>query len=445
MSLLLIGSGLVFLVLLTLFLSFLFRRVVSTNEVHIVQSSGKTTSYGKDTANGNSYYEFPSFLPFIGVTKIMLPVSNFDIDLAGYEAYDKGRLPFVVDIKAFFRISESDVAAQRVASFKELTEQLTAVVQGAVRAILSGSDIEEIMQGRSKFGNAFTKEVEDELKNWGVSPVKNIELMDIRDSNGSKVIHNIMEKKKSFIEMQSRSEVASNIRQSKIAELEAQKEVDLKNQETLELVGLRTAETHRRVRVAKEEAEQLVKEQERTTKQKEMSVLQVHHVQTANINREVEIVKANKDKEMLILNAEGKRASTLILAEGELEMKKKEAQAIEAVGSAQAEASKAMQLAPVQAQITLAKEIGGNENYQKYLITIEQIKANQQVGIEQAKALEKASIKIISNTGEPVSGLNSARELFSSSGGTKVAAMLESIAQSDIGRSALKTLGVSGE
>ncbi len=58
-----------------------------------------------------------------------------------------------------------------------------------------------------------------------------------------------------------------------------------------------------------------------------------------------------------------------------------------------------MQLAPVQAQIVLAKEIGNNEGYQKYLITIEQVKANESVGIEQAKALSHAELKIIANAG----------------------------------------------
>ena len=98
------------------------RRVVPTNEVHIVQSAKQTTSYGKDTENGNSYYEWPSWIPVLGVTTVSLPMSVFDLDLESYEAYDKGRLPFVVDVKAFFRISESNVAAQRVASFDELKD-----------------------------------------------------------------------------------------------------------------------------------------------------------------------------------------------------------------------------------------------------------------------------------------------------------------------------------
>ena len=78
---------------------FKLRRVVPTNEVHIIQSSKTTMSYGKDTENGNTYYEWPSWIPKIGLTKIILPVSVFDLDLQDYEAYDKGRLPFVVDVK----------------------------------------------------------------------------------------------------------------------------------------------------------------------------------------------------------------------------------------------------------------------------------------------------------------------------------------------------------
>jgi flotillin len=38
---------------------------VPTNEVHIVQSSKKTTSYGKDTGHGNTYYEWPTWLPVV--------------------------------------------------------------------------------------------------------------------------------------------------------------------------------------------------------------------------------------------------------------------------------------------------------------------------------------------------------------------------------------------
>jgi len=427
-------AGLILLGGVLTLLAMSFRRVVATNEVHIVQSAKSTTSYGKDTNNGNTYYEWPSWVPVLGITKIVLPVSVFDLDLNGYEAYDKGRLPFVVDVKAFFRVADSNVAAQRVSSFTELHNQLKAIVQGAVRVILASNDIEEIMQGRSKFGEEFTKEVNGQLSNWGVETVKNIELMDLRDHKETFVIKNIMEKKKSHIEMESRMEVAKNMRAAQMAEIEAKKEVDLRSQDAQQSVGLRTTEANREVDIAKQNALQLLKEQEKITKEKEMNILKVQELRKAEILKEVTLLKAQQDKEV-----------TVFAAEGRLESEKKEAEAVMVKGQAKADAEKAMQLAPVQAQITLAKEIGENASYQKYLVTLEQIKANENIMKEQAKALEKANIKIIANSGTATEGLNSVGELFTAKGGTQLGAMLEGLSQTDTGKAVLNAIGVKSD
>lgn len=411
----------------------LLRRVVPTNEVHIVQSRKATTSYGKDTQNGNTYYEWPSFLPLLGVTKITLPTNNFTLKLDNYEAYDKGRLPFVVDIAAFFVIKNSNLAAQRISSFKDLTEQLTQIVQGAVRTILASHDLEEIMQGRSTFGEQFTNEVEEQLANWGVEAVKNIELMDIRDSNGSNVISNIMAKKKSLIEMQSRTEVAKNKQVAEAAEIEARRLVDLQKQEAAQTVGLRTVEAEQSVKISEQQALQKIKQQQALTKQQEMTVVQVENVRKAEIQREMEVIKAEQDKQTAILKAEAHKESTIRVAEGQLEAKKREAMGIEAEGNAKAEAEKAMQMAPVSAQITLAKEIGQNKEYQEYLVTIEKVNAAKEVGKEQAKALQQADIKVITNSGAPTEGLTNVMDLFSSKGGTEVGAMLEALSNTETG------------
>lgn len=53
------------------------RRVVPTNMVHIVQSAKTTTSYGSGKTNGNVYYQWPSFLPVIGVDNIKDFGKNF--------------------------------------------------------------------------------------------------------------------------------------------------------------------------------------------------------------------------------------------------------------------------------------------------------------------------------------------------------------------------------
>lgn len=413
-------------------ISFILRRVVPTNEVHIVQSGKKTTSYGKDLADGNTYYAFWSWLPKIGVLVVKLPVSVFDSDLIGYDAYDKGRVPFVLDVKAFFRIADSNLAAQRVSSYTELLNQLKAILQGAIRTILASEDIEVILSGRAEFGLAFTKEVDEQLKSWGVTTVKMIELLDIRDGQGSKVIANIMEKKKSMIEMESRIAVAGNIKLAEVAEIEARREVEMSNQQANQVVGIRRAEVEREVGIAREQSTQIVQEQAAVTAEKQAAVLRVQTVKAAEIAREAAVVEADQEAITTVKIAEGALTGTKLAAEG-----------VQATGEANAAAAKAMQLAPVEAQIVLAKEIGENEGYQTYLISIEQVKANRDVGMQQAEALKAAQIKVIANTGDASAGINSVGQLFSSKGGTQIGAMMEAFAQTDQGKAMLDTLGIS--
>ncbi|CZE48248.1 SPFH domain-containing protein [Campylobacter geochelonis] len=455
-----VAIAMLVIIVICIIIPMLFRRVVETNEVHIVQSADKTVSYGKDTGNGNSYYEFPSWVPIFGVTKIVLPVSVFSIKIEDYEAYDLGRLPFVVDITAFFRISDSNLAAQRVSSFDELNIQLTNIIQGSIRSILSSRVLEDILQIRSELGEDFTTAVKGQLESWGIEPVKNIELMDIRDSNGSQVIFNIMEKKKSLIEKESRIEVANNLKEAQIAEIEAIQAKEVKQQEANKIVGLKTVENEREVAISDEQAKQLIKEQQKITQEKQMEVVRVTDVKTAEIKKQVEIVKAEQEQQKIeidalarknakIRDAEAQKENQILIAQGDkeqqflaaaalLEMKDKESQGIHKIGSAEAEALRLKELAPVNAQIELAREIGENQGYQTYLISIKQIEATRDIGLEQAKALSNADLKIIANEGNVSDGMNKIQDVLSSKGGTNLAAMLEGLSQSEIGKQVIE-------
>jgi len=402
------------------------RRVVPTNEVHIVQSASNTVSYGKDQASGNTYYSWPSWIPRLGVSTITLPVSVFPLRLSEYEAYDSGRLPFVLDLAAFFRIENSNMAAQRVSNFAELNGQLTSIVQGAARTILASKTIEEIMAGRSEFGDAFTKEVNEQLKAWGVTTVKNIELMDIRDAKGSRVIQNIMEKKKSEIERESRIVVAENNRAAENAEIDARREVEINQQLAAQQVGIRKAEQEREVGLARERMQQTIKEQEKVTAEKQAEVLRVEEVARADIDRAVEVVRAEAEKQ-----------KTVLIAEGKLESERREAEALRVRGEATAQSEKLLQLAPVEAQIVLAKEIGENQGYQQYLVTLRQVEAQQAIGVAQAKSLEQADVKVIANAGDVQQGMTGIGDLFSARGGTAIAAAIEGLAQSATGKALL--------
>lgn len=437
-----IGFG---ILILSAIAALFWRVVVPTNDVHIVQSAKSTVSYGKDQTAGNVYYDWPAWLPLVGVQTIKLPVSVFDLHLQDYAAYDKGRVPFVVDIMAFFRITDSNVAAQRVSNMKDLNNQLDGILKSAARAILATSEIEEILEGRAQFGVKFTEEVNRELVQWGIQTVKNIEFMDIRDANGSQVIANIMAKKKSLIEMESRVAVATNVKTAQMAEIDAQRQVKIQEQDALEQIGVRTAQKERQIGmsnadkdqqigIATEQAAQAVKEQKRVTAEKDMAIQSVQRVKAAEIERDVQVVAAGQVAQVAVVEAEGQKKKTVLTAEGALEAAKRAAEGIQVNGIAKAEAEKALQLAPVTAQITLAKEIGANEGYQKYLISVRQIEANQIVGVEQAKAMEASEIKIVATTGgSPSDGIKDVASLFSAGGGAKLGAAIEAFGQTEVG------------
>lgn len=428
-----------------------WRRVVPTNAVHIVQSGKRSVSYGSGLPDGNSYYEFPSWLPKIGVVVSKFPLSVFDLELMNYDAYDVDRLEFLVDVRAFFRVDNSQVAATRVSNFEELRNQLNGVLQGAVRNVLAKYTLDHIMTDRATMGAEFSKIVDSGLKEWGVATVKTIEFMNIRDARESQVIHNIMAKKKSFIEMESRTEVAKNTQAAETKEIEARRQIALSKTEAEQQVGIRNAQMQQTVGIAQEKSNQEIQLEAKLTTERQMEVKKVEEVKTAEIARDVAIVRAEQDQRVMVvaadaakqsqvIGAEAERESVTQIAEGKLAATLKESEGVQALGTARAEAEKALLLAPVNAQITLANEIGSNEGYQAYLIKVRNIEATEAVGKEMAGAIGKADLKIIANSGSVQEGVGNLANIFTPAGGTSIAGMLSALAQTDEGKSVVESL-----
>jgi len=441
------------------------RRIVPTNVVHIVQRGSKTVSYGVGKTS-NVYYEWPSWLPYLGVEVRELPVSNFDIDLFEYSAYDKDRVPFVVDVKAFFHIADTNVAAAKVSSYNELKEQLENVVQGAVRSILAKSHLESIMEERSIFGEQFTEAVNKDLKNWGVESIKNIELMDVRDAEGSHVIQQIMAKRMSAIDKESRVEVARNRQLAEQAELDAEQEISVKRADTERIAGEASAKSRQAIGVAEAKSLEVsgiaeqnslmkIAEASKTTEEKKMEVVRVTQVKQSEINKESEIIDAEKQQRRIQIQAEADKFRIETEAAANLEAKRRSAEGIEAEGTAEAkviaakgksnaEALKAEQLASVTAQTELAREIGENEGYQEYLINVKKVDKDEVVEVAQAeaygKALEKADLKILANSGDVQSGMNKFTDILSSKGGSQMNGLIESLKQTDEGKAIMSLL-----
>jgi len=410
-----------------------FRIVASTDYVHIVQHASKTVTYGKDQVGGNVYYHWPAWIPRIGVMATRLPSSVFSLNLTDYPAYDQDRVPFLLDVIGFFRIENYSTASARVSGMDDLKRQLDGILKGAMRAILASNKIEEILEGRSKFGEQFTEAVNMQLTQWGVSTVKAIEFMDIRDAEGSKVITNIMAKNTSRIERESRVAVADNRRAAEVAEIEAKQAIQVRGQEQEQVVGMRTAQREEEVGIRQQQAAQRVREQEAETAQRTMALQRVNTVREAEIARDAAVVLADQNRQVMVVGAEAEKQQQITRAEGRLESQRREADAKRLIGDAEGTAEQAILMAPVNSQIALAKEIGENQGYQTYLISLRQIEAGQAVGMEAAKALEKAGVKIIATTGTPMDGVKSVMDLMTPKGATQLGAALEAFGNTSIG------------
>lgn len=440
------------------------RKIVPTNMVHIVQRGEKTVSYGIGKGT-NVYYAFPKWVPKIGIAVRELPVSNFDIDLIKYSAYDKDRVPFIVDVKAFFHISDTNKAAEKVESYGELKKQLENVVQGTVRSILAKSKLEEIMEERSVFGDKFTQNVQNDLKNWGVEAIKSIELMDVRDAEGSNVIHQIMAKRMSAIDMESRTEVAKNSKTAQQAELEAQKEVDVTRAQTerlageakaksIQAIGIANAESMKNSGIAEQQSISEIAKAEKLTAEQRMEVIKVNEIRQAEIDKEKAIINADQEKVKVEIQAGADKFRVETNASAQLEAQDKEAEGkkilglaeaevIKAKGMSDAESKKAMELANVTAQTTLAEKIGENKSYQDYMVRIREVEKDQVVGVTQyqsiATALSKADLKLLVNSGDVNSGIGKFGDIFTSKGASQVNGLIEGLKQTDEGK-ALATL-----
>ena len=468
-------AAIALVVIIAIIIAAKYRTVVPTNMVHIVNSSSGRRVYGKDSEFGNTYYSFPDWIPKIGVNVTQFPTSNFGVELLDYAAYDHKRLPFQVDVQAFFVMENADIVSQRVSDFRELKDHLQKIVSGAVRKVTASLPLERILSARSELSLEFDAEVSEQLKDWGVKAVNSIEFMNIKDANGSTVIQDIQQKEESRINRESREVQAENEQAAKIKEIEAQRKVAMEQENAAQQVGTRTAEKNQAVGIAQEQSKQAVAEQNKLTTEKNMEVKRIEETRAAEIAKEVALTLAEQKRQEITINAESQKVAEITEAEAEkqkqvlaaqaekqaLELKAEadkkaqelkaeadqkavqlsseaqleadkrkaegtlaiqdaEAVGIKKIGTAKADAEKEMQMASVTAQTELANQIGDNENYQTYLLQVKQIEVNGEIGIAQAKALESANIQIVGGSG--------------TDGGLSLGGMLTGLVATDAGK-----------
>ncbi len=437
--------------LVILFIITKLRKVVPTNEVHIVQSKKNTTPFGKGQEAWNVYLDWPAWVPGFWVEVQHLPLSIFDLQLNWYKAYDVGKVPFQVDITAFFEIKEPVLAAEKVFSITELKDQLNETLKWVVRKILASKDIVEVMETRSEIKDQFYQEVFQAVKAWWVD-LKNVEFMDIRDDEKSQVVTNIMMKKRSLIESESQIEVAENQKQAtiekenKIAEARAaaakakssadiissdsEREAELKRIENEKLTQNQDIEKEKILAIQKEEAKQKVYESEKETKARELAVKQLDEEKKAEIAKNIEVIKAEEQKQKSIIDAQAEKESIKLKAEADKIKIELEAEAektkIESIWLAEAKKIDYIWTAEAKNKTQMAEALNSFDSESiAYMVKELEVELAKIVDLEKAKSLASADVKVISTWSNGGEWVKSFMDLFSANGWTNIWAMVQ--------------------
>ena len=419
--------GSVGLIVLAVICAFAWYRIVSPTEAHLVITPSNKFIVSSDdsiaTNNKKTYFAIPSFLPFIGRQIRIMNLTIKEIVLT-QESYEKNQARFNVKSSTKYRISDVKRAAETFDNNEELDRQLEEVIVSSTNAIAALYDVVEMRSKKQEMSSAIQKEMEDDLKQWGLSLVS-FQLIDFKDTEQSKIISDISKRREVEIEARTREENAEKVKQARIKEADAEEKAKTREIEKDQVIAER-----------EENMRQKIAEQEKLAEEKRFEVVKVQQIKQANIDKEEAIVKANENKETESIRKETKRLE----GEGDRlraeEIAKGEAAPIREKGFAEAEAKEKLQVA--------LNKFGDKAIM---ALTAEKIVEMQRdVGVESAKALKEADVKIFAGGGEEAQNGFDLGKMISSmsvSNNSSAEAILNKLARpNDLG---LSVLGLKAE
>ncbi len=402
-----IGLIIAVIVLFVLFFMASTYTVVKPNEAHIVVFMGRGRKIYSPSVVGDKKLPTAYFkLPVLMEVDI-LPLANVKMELPGFQLVDQEVAPFACEVTCWFRIQSPDIAIEKLEIRESFANSVRSIleeqVRGVARAAAMKQPILEIMRDRKSFGASVENEVNGALVEWGLELVK-LEIVDFSDSEGSTVIQDYENKRKSQIRSESRMEVAVQTKEAEIAEAQAAEESGVALANSTQEVEKANVEKNKQVNISKQKAAQEI-----------AKAAMAANTQTIDAEKELEVGRSEYEREAKVVNAQGEKSKAILVGEGEAQAARVKGQAdadiVEIRGTAEAKSQEAQGLA--KAKIT--KEQGLSEatatdkkaealkKYNAAGINLEKIKATVEVEKKKyealGQALSQADIQLI-NGGE---------------------------------------------
>jgi flotillin len=361
-------------VLFVLFLFFLGTyKVIGSNEAHVlvIMGSGRRiyspVASGEGVKGKTAYF----FIPFL-MKRYIMPLTNVKLDIQDIQLNDMQMAPFECDVVTWLHIEDPVKAAERLDFtqnvFQGLHSDLQAIVQAIARASSMKQEILDIMRDRKTFSNGVSAEVDVVLKEWGVQLV-NLEVNDIRDTDGSEVIQNYESMRKAQVASLARIEVATRDREAVEQEQDNRQKANVATATAEKTFTLAQTEKDAAIGIAQQDRDSRIAIAAAETNKQKVEAYRVTTVGSAEVQKQAAITQAEGDGEAIRIKGE------------------KEANVVSLTGKAQADAIEAKGLAEAKAKDAMAKAL---KEFNDAGINLEQIRAN--VDIQRAFAQAYAEI-----------------------------------------------------
>lgn len=368
------------------------------------------------------YYQFPSWIPYLGTLVKRMPLTIIEIPITNYKTFAKGNARFVVDVSVYCQINDVLQAAQKFPgnTIDDFKTGIQEIVVSAIRKATTSYVVEDVIAKRQEIASDIFNDIKDDVTKWGVE-LTNVAIVDIRDpyktdasgnvitdAKGERllettVIRDISNKSEAGINSISRQEVANKKREAEIAEAENRQEAETRKIEADEAIEKRNQAKDQAVALARQEAVTKQLEVERTEKETRADIGANVAMKTADGQRRATIQIADGNREKMVLEGKGDSEKTKL------------------VGLAEADIIKAKRVAEAEGLSAIAD---AQKKQQEDAIEIQQIELGKAVYTAYAEALSKADIRFI-GSGDPKSFL----ELFTPGGGLKIGGSLGGVVE----------------
>lgn len=384
--------------------------LVTTGSTSFIASSDETIGVGEETKPVKAYFGIPSWVPFIGTQVRRMDVTIKELTVV-QDTFEKNQARFSIETSTKWRIKDIRTAAQKFTRDEEVEEMLRGVVTSSVRDVTSKVDVIEARSNKQGMEESIKKVMGNTLSAWGLELV-NFQVVDLKDTSDSKIITNISLRREKEIESETRQQNAERIKLARVKEAESD-----------ELAKQREIERDQRIAEQIQIKDKKVSEQEKLAQEQHYEVVRTQEIKQAEIAKQKAIIQAEQRRETEVINKQQKQL------EGEGDRLKQEEQA-------KGDAASIRENGIAEAQALDRKQEALNKFTPGAItaLTAEQIvEANKQIGIETAKALSDADVKVFAGGNEGKAGFKLAELLGSmQSGNPNVAgAFLNKIARSN--------------